>query len=423
MRIVRDIVATSLGVALVAGSVAFASGAGFGRAEFVDPRSRPTIVSLDAETLARFHFGHIVHDTAWVEAGHAMPPHQYDGVGPLFNAPSCQECHGEGARGRAAGRAGVAEHAFVMKLGGAPTAYGAVLNTAALPGVEAEGRVEIAHRERAGAYPDGTPWSLREPSYRLVGLAYGAVDATTVLKPRVGAALFGAGLLDAVTPAAIDAAMRAQPAELRGTRGPGRFGWQADSPSLRDQTERALAGEMGLTTDARPGDDCTPSQAACREARHGGAPEVPVEFLEAMLTFLRNTAVPGRAPARDTPGARLFDAVGCGACHRDALTARLPRGNVTIAPYTDLLLHDLGPGLSDRRVDGAPVKSLWRTAPLWGLRYHLAHGETALMHDGRARSVEEAVLWHDGQARGVRRKFEALSAADRAALLAFVASL
>lgn len=118
---------------------------------------------------------------------------------------------------------------------------------------------------------------------------------------------------------------------------------------------------------------------------------------------------------RDSEGARLFAAAGCGVCHRQSLGA--------VAPYTDLLTHDMGKALADHRVDGRPVRSRWRTAPLWGLRHELARGETALMHDGRARSVEEAVLWHDGQARSARRRFEALPAAERTVLLDWVSML
>jgi len=298
-----------------------------------------------------------------------------------------------------------------------------VLNTATTAGVAHEGRIEVDYVDRRGRYPDGSAWRLREPRYRLVDLAYGDLHPETVMKPRIGPALFGRGLLEAVPSPALEAVARAQPRAQRGVRSAGRFGWQADVATLEDQTERALQREMGLTTAARPFDDCTAAQLACRNAVAGGAPEMRAEYLQAMVTFERELAVPGPAPNRAATGARLFAAAGCGICHRDTLPADLPGGRVSIASYTDLLRHDLGEGLADRRVDGRRVPSPWRTAPQWGLQHDLARGEPSLMHDGRARTVEEAVLWHDGQARESRRRFAALSAAQRAALLDWVSSL
>lgn len=410
-------------LAVCAASLAAAPApADVGRATFTDPRDPPAVRSLDARTRARFELGQRVYNTTWVAAGTPRAERR-DGLGPLFNAGSCDGCHNNGARGRAAGRGGIAPDSFVMQLGGPPSDYGHVLNTAALPGFAREGRVEITPVEHPGRYPDGATYSLREPSYRVAELAYGALDPAIILRPRIGPALFGAGLIDAVPAPALDSVRRSQPRAQRGERGAGRFGWMADAVSLQDQTERALEREMGLTTAARPQDDCTPAQSACRAASSGGSPEVAAEFLAAILTFERELAVPGATPMRDSPGGKLFARLGCGVCHRDALPSRTEEGEVTIAPYTDLLLHDLGKGLADRRVDGRIVTSRWRTAPLWGLGHELARGEPALLHDGRARSVEEAVLWHDGQARDARRAFEALPAARRAALLDWVSKL
>lgn len=396
--------------------------ADFGRATFADRRNPPAVRALDADDQARFELGQVVYNTAWVAAGVPRAVRR-DGIGPLFNSASCDGCHNNGARGRAAGRGGLTPGSFVMQLGGPPGNYGHVLNTAALPGYAPEGAVEITQVDRTGRYPDGAAYTLREPRYRVIDLAYGALDSAIVLRPRVGPALFGAGLIDAVPSAALERVRRSQPHAQRGEPGTGRFGWMAEAPSLKDQTERAMEREMGLTTEARPRDDCTAAQSTCHAAASGGSPEVSPEFLDAILSFERELAVPGPAPDRGVRGAKLFDSVGCGVCHRDSLPSRTADGEVKIAPYTDLLLHDLGDGLADRRVDGAIVASRWRTAPLWGLGHELARGEPALLHDGRARSVEEAVLWHDGQARAVRRRFERLPAAERAALLDWVSKL
>jgi CxxC motif-containing protein (DUF1111 family) len=417
-------IAATLAAALVAAlaPIAAARADDYGRAVFTDRRDPPTVAPLAAEERARFDLGQAVYNTTWVPAG--LPrAERRDGVGPLFINASCDSCHNNGARGRSGQRAGETPNSFVMQLGGPDTgAYGHVLNTNALPGYVPEGQVRVGSTVRAGRYVDGVPWMLREPRYTLVNLAYGELAPRTVLKPRIGPALFGVGLLEAVPAAAIEAVRRSQPRAVRG-RAAGRFGWQAEALSLQDQTERALEREMGLTTATRPQDDCTPAQAACRAAPHGGSPEVSADFLDALLTFQRELAVPGPAPAADAPGARLFDAIGCAQCHRMELPVRVNDVGRTIRPYTDLLVHDLGEGLADRRLDGRSARSEWRTAPLWGLAHALARGDVALLHDGRAASVEEAVLWHGGQAARARHRYLALSAAERAGLLAWLAAL
>jgi CxxC motif-containing protein (DUF1111 family) len=151
------------------------------------------------------------------------------------------------------------------------------------------------------------------------------------------------------------------------------------------------------------------------------APEVAPELLDALVAFQETLAVPVVTPvATGEAGAALFTSTGCAACHRPELVT--PAG--PIAPYTDLQLHDLGAGLADATVAGVKVVSRWRTAPLWGLGYK-GHGRPTeeLLHDGRARSVEEAILWHDGEARSARQSFEKLPAAQRHALTQWVESL
>ena len=125
----------------------------------------------------------------------------------------------------------------------------------------------------------------------------------------------------------------------------------------------------------------------------------------------------------------MFTALGCAACH----TPRWQTGDVadlpelahqTVAPYTDLLLHDLGPGLADARPEGDATGAEWRTAPLWGLGLlREVSGEVHLLHDGRARTPEQAILWHGGEAQAARDRFVAASRAERALLLGFLDSL
>lgn len=170
-------------------------------------------------------------------------------------------------------------------------------------------------------------------------------------------------------------------------------------------------------------------------APHGAAnrgPEVPDKLLDVITDFNRSIGVPKRRKPEHpmvTRGRTLFHQSGCPSCHSPRfVTENDPRyphlSSQEIWPYSDFLLHDMGEGLADGRTDFLASGSEWRTSPLWGVGLARAiDRNTGLLHDGRARNVEEAVLWHDGEARKSRERFSRLSAADRAALLAFVRSL
>jgi CxxC motif-containing protein (DUF1111 family) len=397
--------------------------ADFGRAEFTDRREPPARRALPAAEQAAFDFGLLVFNTPWVAADTAGAARR-DGLGPLFVSTSCDACHNNGARGRPPTERGGLSNSFVMQLAGAQKLYGSVLNTAALPDHSREGQVEVRWTERRGRYTDSTGWVLHEPHYSLTHLLYGPPPHTTVLRPRVAPALFGAGLLEAVPQAALRKVLAEQSSSVRGELPTGRFGWQAEVADIEDQTARAFAREMGLTSAPRPQDDCSAMQLACRNAPQGGAPEVSADFLHAVLTYQRELAVPARrVPPREAEGRALFQRSGCSACHVESLPVQVDGTERRIDAYTDLLLHDLGAGLADRRVDGRSVRSRWRTAPLWGLAYARRFGEIALLHDGRAASIEEAILWHGGQAEGARRAFLALTTAERALLTEWVGSL
>lgn len=395
-----------------------------GRAAFTDPRNPPPWTEVHPAARRDFDLGQAIFNTPWLPAGHAGAARR-DGLGPLFVQASCDACHSNGARGRPPAAADQLSSSFVMQLEGAP-AYGHVLNTQAIAGHVPEGRITVAWQPRSGSYPDGQRWTLREPRYALRDLSAGPVPAGTVLKPRIAPAVYGAGLLDGASQSAVEAIQQAQPEALRGSAG-GRFGWQGGAVSLVDQTAQAFAREMGITSELEAHDDCTPAQAACRAAPHGGAPEVSEQLFHAVTTFQFLLAAPARgalaSAAADSAGAALFERVGCAACHAPRLPVPHEGGEAHIDPYTDLLLHDLGPGLADRTVEGRVVRSLWRTAPLWGLAEALRSGRSALLHDGRAASLEEAILWHEGQAATARANFMALDATTRRQLLDWLATL
>ncbi|HEX4981904.1 MAG TPA: di-heme oxidoredictase family protein, partial [Ilumatobacteraceae bacterium] len=211
----------------------------------------------------------------------------------------------------------------------------------------------------------------------------------------------------------------------------GRFGWKANVATVEQQTAGAFHGDIGITSRLQPDQDCTDAQPQCRAAIDGGEPELDDQKLERVTFYTRTLAVPARRDVDDadiSAGARVFDELGCSSCHRPQLSTGDAEvgatANQTIHPYTDLLLHDMGPALADDRPDGEATGSEWRTAPLWGIGLiDDVNDHTRLLHDGRARDVEEAILWHGGEAAAAQGRFRQLDAAARDQLLRFVDSL
>lgn len=408
----------------------------------VQASTAPAPGAPPAPRSAQIDLGRVIYARHWVQ-----------GLGPLFNADSCAACHGEhGEGGEGPAGDGPAPTALVIQLeapatGSAAEApgdpiYGHLLSTSAVKGIQPEGVVTIHYSATEGQYyPDGFHWRMRVPHYRLSGLTRGPLARTTIIKPRLAPALFGDGLLEAVPAAAIvDAGPRGPSSGRRGgvpawnlyrdVRTLGRFGWQGQSVSIRDQTAKAFAREMGLTTADRPRDDCTPAEADCWQPRDAGSPKVADELLEAVVSFVAALPVPtlaGPAPA-DSRGQELFTTIGCAECHRPELPVEVtgPDGQRTrriIAAYGDLLLHDLGAEMADQDVSGARVSSRWRTAPLWGLGYRSHRSGAMFLHDGRARTLEEAILWHAAEGARARHNFLGLFPRQRAALLRWLETL
>jgi CxxC motif-containing protein (DUF1111 family) len=320
--------------------------------------------------------------------------------------------------------------------------YGAQLQTAAVRGLAAEGQVRIAYAEIPVTLADGRVVRLQKPSYRVTDLGYGPLDPAIVLSPRVPPSLAGVGLLeriDADTILAWAATERAEgvsgepsrPAECAGQpRCIGRFGWKAATATIDDQNTLAFSLDIGMSTPRRPAlwGDCTVRESDCIRAPHGadaaaGETEIAPQLLALLDAFVRAEPPPARpeTDAAAASGGVLFAEIGCAACHRPNYRIAATDGeSQVIAPYSDLLLHDLGDGLRD-----APgIAGEWRTAPLWGLgAIDRAPGPKAYLHDGRARSLEEAILWHGGEATQSVARAKALTAANWDALLAFLRSL
>ena len=410
--------------------------------------------SLSARDLRDFNFGNRLFTTTWVAA--PAPVEAFDGRGPTFNRVSCSGCHVRDGRGRPPIEGEKELLSMLLRLSvpgrsehGGPNphpAYGDQLNDRALPGVPAEARVEIRYVEREGRYDDGTPYSLRQPEYRLHDAAVGAMGEEVMVSPRVAQHMPGLGLLEAVAEA--DLVARADPDDANGDGisgrvnrvwNPvtqreefGRFGWKANVASLMQQSAGAANGDIGLTSRWFPEENCPPAQTACAATVNGGTPELSDAYLDKLVFYLRALAVPARRigeAARVAQGEQVFTRSGCAACHipqlrtaADAQPALLAAQD--FAPYTDLLLHDMGEGLADDRPDFLADGREWRTAPLWSLGLvPTVNGHSHYLHDGRARNLEEAILWHGGEAAAAQRAFLAATRDERAALIAFLQSL
>jgi CxxC motif-containing protein (DUF1111 family) len=406
--------------------------------------------SLTAEQGAARRRGEAFFNTPFVPAPSAATLR--DGLGPLFNSASCESCHNNLGRGQPPSAGGLPSTSVVVQFSWRDEAgrwrphptYGSNLNPLAIDGVVAEGQLHVEYETVQGRYADGTEWTIRRPRHTIVDLAYGPLDGNTRFSPRMTPPVIGMGLLEAVPEASVLAladpedhdgdGISGRPNWIVGADGRtrlGRFGWKANQPDVRAQTVAAFNAEQGITSPDLPTSGCTTVQTACLSRPNGGTPEIGEQDLQTLLLFMQTAPVPARrdlALPTVRRGATVFLQARCAACHVPTLTtADAPLrvlADQQIHAFTDLLLHDMGPGLADGRPDHEASGSEWRTPPLWGLGRAAEIGtQPAYLHDGRARSLAEAVLWHAGEAERSRQAFIALSSADREALLTFLNSL
>lgn len=405
---------------------------------------------LERDQRLFFFVGNSFFNQNWVTAPASTTAR--DGLGPMFNSRSCAGCHFKDGRGRPPEyfneeptglliRLSIPERDLTgAQLGDAN--YGGQFQTRALEGIADEGDLRIEYTEIDGEFADGTPYSLRQPTYHLGNLAYGDLHTEFLMSPRVANQMIGLGLLEAIPEATLLALADPNDADGDGISGRpnyvwdhynnqqsiGRFGWKANQPHLLQQTAAAFNGDMGITTSLFPAQNCTSVQETCAEAINGGSPEISDDDLLKVVLYTQTLAVPAQRDADDPQvlqGAILFEELNCSGCHIPVLETGIhPQvatlSNQTIHPYTDLLLHDMGDGLADGRPDFEATGNEWRTPPLWG---ETVNDHTYYLHDGRARNLTEAILWHGGEAEAPRDAFIQLNADERAALIRFLESL
>jgi CxxC motif-containing protein (DUF1111 family) len=330
------------------------------------------------------------------------------GLGPIFNNTACAACHSGDGRGRLENR---------------------------LSRFDGLGGPQLQDKAIAGAVPELLP-------------------AGAIVSRRLPPPVFGVGLIEAIPEAAILALADSLDADGDGISGRpnwvvpppwvptdepgaapglrvGRFSRKAQVSTLLQQVTQAYHEDIGITSDFLPVENRNPQASRATEAADRVRdPEIPAATVRSVVNYIRMLAPP--APGADTPqrlrGRAVFDSIGCASCHVPILmsgpSSIAALSNQPVRLYSDLLLHDMGPGLADSRPDGGANGSEWRTPPLWGLRLirRFLNGDAFLLHDGRARGVDEAILLHGGEAQAVRDRYAGLTTLDRAAILDFVGS-
>ena len=387
-----------------------------------------------------FMLGRRLHHTDFGSGEHSDQPNptyneQAGKLGPKYVARSCVACHVHNGRALPPATGGPM-HQTVVKVAadakGAPhVKLGSVLQSQSVSG-SPEGTMTLdGYTVIKGTYADGSEYFLRKPRYTFTGVT------PEFYSVRLTPQLVGLGLLEAVSESSILELADPADADKDGVSGRiqvvpdpetgqlrlGRFGYKAAQARVRHQVASALNNDMGVTTAVF---DRLDSESASAE------PEMATEALANLTRYISTLGVSARRDLDDVGalrGEQLFATAGCVKCHLPQLTTGpyhplAELRSQQIQPYTDLLLHDMGPGLADNLGEHLASGSEWRTAPLWniGLTAGVSGGE-AYLHDGRARTLAEAILWHGGEGESARDTFREMPAADRAALVRFLKSL
>tara|TARA_B100001059_G_scaffold232186_1_gene269534 strand:+ start:8327 stop:11086 length:2760 start_codon:yes stop_codon:yes gene_type:complete len=398
-------------------------------------------------------------------------------IGPRYAAASCIQCHNMDGRGatpfEGEDLVSLVAQTSIPGMGafGEPVPhpfYGSQLDVAAEGETAPEGRLQVVYEEIDGSFDDGTPYSLRKPTYRFIDMNYGSLGSNIPdevsspgygdvahFSPRIAPMLPGLGMLEAISETEILLLEDPDDVDEDGISGRanwvwdqttqkttlGRFGWKANQPNIRQQASEAFRRDLGITTPLAPWQDCGELSEDCDPG--DGLPELDVNDLDLVESYIRGLTLPPRRNYEDPmamAGMHLFKQAGCQSCHRPTLRTGSQHPiegfrNQLIEPFTDLLLHDMGPELADNRPHYQASGSEWRTPPLWALSY-VTHAlglpencdepESGgampnFLHDGRARNLSEAILWHGGEASGSRTAYLAMDSTERSQLLAFVA--
>lgn len=395
-------------------------------------------------------FMHDMGDALFSQTFVSAPSPLFSGLGPIYNNVSCVSCHHNDGKGTPT-LGGITSSLLTRvsipgsdNFGGPMTmgGYGGQLQDKAISGKMPEVKVSASYTELPISFPDGETASLRKPEY-ILSNAYTTMPGNYMLSVRLAPPVFGLGLLELIPDETLLSFADEQDANGDGISGRpnyvydplsksrvlGRFGLKANNPNIAVQVASAYHQDIGITS------YLFPVESSFGQPQYDGLgddPEIADSMLDATTFYVRTLAVPARRNVTDETalrGEKIFNQLNCSGCHiptvYTGVDVRLPAlSNQRIHPYTDLLLHDLGNDLGDGRPDYLATGNEWRTPPLWGIGlFAKTNGTPFYLHDGRARTLTEAILWHGGEAKKSKDAFVQLSKSDRDALLKFLQSL
>jgi len=409
------------------------------------------IPNLSLAKMRFFTGGRHLFRRTWTPAPSSVK--SLDGLGPVFNRVSCSGCHVKDGRGSPPPEGTDKFRSMVIKLGiinkntlEPDPNYGFQLNDKSILGVPYEGKAKIIYDTKLITFNDGSIAKLAKPQYTFFSLSFGQLNKNIKFSGRVAPAVFGLGLIEAIKEQ--DLLQNSDPEDKNqdGISGRahkiidiptnknkiGKFGWKATRASLLHHISGAAFQDMGLTSSIFTKQNCMKIQIKCKEQINGGTPEISNKQIERLLIYMQTLAPPRqRNKTNDAviKGNHLFLKIGCSGCHTPAYKTGEHKdhpelSNKIIKPYSDFLLHDMGPGLDDGLKEGSALSSEWKTPPLWGIGLiKIVNKHTRFLHDGRAGSIEEAILWHEGEAKTSKNKYLKLEKNERNYILKFLNSL
>ena len=394
-----------------------------------------------------------------------------DGLGPLYNARSCQRCHLKDGRGHPPENEKDTNVSIVLRVAvtndlakgideiedylgtSAHQHYGSQLQDLSIAENYPEYNLNLSYDYYQIQLADEETVELRKPLIEISDLAYGPLEESTMKSLRVAPPMIGLGLLEAVPSDRIISLVDPSDKDGDGISGRiqivwskefdqpliGRFGWKGGTSSMLEQVAVAANKDIGLSNRLfpYPDGDCTREQLGCIDSPNGDTGshdnyEISNDSLNLITFYSRNLGVPARRKPGDTSvleGKRLFYETGCQKCHNPKFVTHRLRDQPEqsfqlIWPYTDLLLHDMGEGLADGFNEGRASGREWKTPPLWGIGLtEKVSGHTYFLHDGRARNLLEAIIWHGGEAENQKIRVLQMTREERKALITFLESL
>lgn len=414
-----------------------------------------TFVSEDlpAEFKDLFEAGNILFNATWVASISKKAIH--DGLGPQFNNISCSNCHLNNGRGQPPEGPDDTHDTMIIKLSVPDPnknscttplrTLGEQLQEKAIEGGKKEGTKKVSWSNIEGTYEDGTPYLLRKPHIQIKTTHPFALPNNVIMSGRIGNPIIGLGLINRVSDELLKSIE--DPDDLNGdgisgrrsliinskskTVVLGKFGWKASVPSLIQQNSIAALQDLGLTTPLHKSQDCFPNDTRCILTYNDKPPEITKYLLDQLNTYVSELAVPKQRGPRlpeVIKGKKRFSEANCHLCHMPTMLieSRSKTKNTIeyIHPFSDLLLHDMGEELGEQSIHNSECNNEWRTAPLWGIGLtHKVSNNSYFLHDGRARSIEEAILWHNGEAKESKEVFRKMPKKHRRELISFLESL